>query len=354
MIRTTSYIELCKRIIDIHKVLGYGKTLEKYPYRCQTIRDNISILERVMEKNKLSTELFTPAEILRFLQTLLDSWGMAHASGSEDLSISYRQMIGSKNEIIGNLNDNHVRDFQFSKLFQGWWNGGHKGNQIKDLASGSIAKKGKGDWCDYVIELKGNNVELVECKRIHPHPLKEYSFEDLANKVIEKMDDAGNQLSQTANRLHKEDKQILCRHFLLDISYYSNPEKRKVRNGFRVSGFVEEEIETIKTLVTHRNANRKLVDRITLCWSQVIFKEDLPIAIRQSVAPIVLNKNAQSTIDYKGWTVEAYPRKGASGTIVELRVSICDRGLPWIKVGYLSEQDNLIRWGVEEKREDFS
>ncbi len=351
--RNTTYRELCGQILDIYKVLLDDPALNLSHPEFETLSHNKIILERVKKNNKLSTGLFSSDEIFTFLQTLLDSYGIASASGSADLTILDTTLIGGKRYRVGNLKENHVRDFQFSKLFQGWWNSRHREHRIRDLALDSKLKRQQGRLCDYAIPLEDNNIELVECKRIHPHPLKTNSFEDLADKIIDKTNEAGVQLLQTEKKFSQTGKRILCKSFLLDISYYSNPEQKKIERGFEVGGFDKEEIEEIKDLVLSGDINKRCVDRITLCWSQVVFKGDLPIAIQQCVAPIAINGQAKDIVDYLGWTVEAYPRKVDLRRIVDLRISICARGLPWIKAGYLSGTDSLLRWGHEERRENL-
>jgi hypothetical protein len=345
-----TYRELCGQILDIYKALLCDPALRLDDSNFKTLSESKRILEEVKESNKLSAELFSSEEIFTFLRTLLDSYGIASASGSEDLTIFDMTLIGRKSYRIDNLKEDHVRDFHFSKLFQGWWHSKHKGDRIKDLALDSRLKEPRSRLCDYAIPPEDSDIELVECKRIHPHPLKSSSFEDLADKIVDKTNnEAGVQFSETEKKLSQQGKRIFCKNFLLDISYYSNPEAKKVDNGFEVSGFAKEEIDHIKDLVLSRSVNKGLVDRIMLCWSQVVYKGELPIAIQQQVVPMLLNEQAKDIVNYQGWTVEAYPRKEDLRSIVETRVSTCSRGLPWIKAGYHSETDSLLKWGYEER-----
>jgi hypothetical protein len=347
--RNTTYRELCEQILDIYRALLADSTLKMGDAEFKTLSESKRILEKVEENNKLSTRLFSSKEIFTFMQTLLDSYGIASASGSEELTISNMALIGSKRYRIGNLKDDHIRNFHFSKLFQGWWHCKDKGNKIKDLTLDSRFKR-QSKVCDYAIPPKDIDIELVECKRIHPHPLKNPSLEDLIDKIVDKTNnEAGVQFSETENKLSQEGKRIFCKNFLLDISHYSNPEAQKADNGFEVSGFVKKEIDQIKSLVLSRSVNKGLVDRIMLCWSQVVYKGELPIAIQQQVFPMLLNEQAKDIVNYQGWTIEAYPRPEDLRSIVETRVSTCARGLPWIKTGYHSETDSLLEYGREER-----
>jgi hypothetical protein len=346
----TTYRKLCEQILDTYKALLCDPFLRLDDPNFKTLSESKRILEEVKESNKLSAELFSPEEIFTFLRTLLDSYGIASASGSENLTIFDMALIGRRRYRKENMKEDHVRNFYFSKLFQGWWNSEHKLDRIIDLALDSRLKEQPGRLCDYAIPPKDSDIELVECKRIHPHPLTNSSFEDLADKIVDKANnEAGVQFSETEKKLSQEGKRIFCKNFLLDISYYSNLEAKKVYNGFEVSGFAKEEIDQIKSLVLSRNVNKGLLDRIMLCWSQVVYKGELPIAIQQQVVPMLLNDQAKDIINYQGWTVEAYPRREDLCSIVETRVSTCARGLPWIKAGYHSETDSLLKWGREER-----
>jgi hypothetical protein len=345
----TTYRKLCEQILDTYKALLCDPSLRLDDSNFKTLSESKRILEEVKENNKLSAELFSSEEIFTFLRTLLDSYGIASASGSENLTVFDMALIGSKRYRIGNLKEDHVRNFHFSKLFQGWWNSEHKLDRIRDLALDSRLKE-QGRLCDYAIPPKDSDIELVECKRIHPHPLKNRSFEDLADKIVDKANnEAGVQFSETEKKLSQEGKRIFCKNFLLDISYYSSLEAKKVDNGFEVSGFAKEEIDQIKSLVLSRSVNKGLVDRIMLCWSQVVYKGELPIAIQQQVVPMLLNEQAKDIVNYQGWTVEAYPGPEDLRSIVETRVSTCARGLPRIKAGYHSETDSLLKYGREER-----
>ena len=83
--------------------------------------------------------------------------------------------------------------------------------------------------------------------------------------------------------------------------------------------------------------------------AQRIFQNNLPVAIRQCVNPVVFNEGNESISNYEGWTIEAYPRdKEDLGKISTLRVSSCSRDLHWIKASFYSETDQLLTYGKEE------
>ena len=139
--RNTTYRELCEQILDIYRAMLADSTLKMGDSEFNTLSESKRILEKVEENNKLSTGLFSSKEIFTFMQTLLDSYGIASASGSEELTISNMALIGSKRHRIGNLKDDHIRNFHFSKLFQGWWHCKNKGDKIKDLTLDSRFKR---------------------------------------------------------------------------------------------------------------------------------------------------------------------------------------------------------------------
>jgi len=342
---------LYKKMLDVYKkILDSSNPIsELNPNRNKFLFDRLSILEKIINHNKISADFLSIEDRFIFLETLLDVYGFASASGSEDMSILNVNEIGPRDYRIGNLiksNDDNVRDFHFSRLFQGWWNTNHKDNKIKDLDLNPNFKAGR--KCDYIIFRPNKKIELIECNRIHPHFQGSNSLNVCIDKIKNNIKNkAEQQFSETLKQYPSLSENSVCKNFLIDITSYGNKKIKSDVKEIEIFGFDEQEINYIKeNLLLLKDATN--IDRITICWSQRVFKDGLPVvpvAIRQCVNPVVFNEENGSISNYKGWTVEGYPRKEDLGMISELRVSSCYRDLHWIKGSFYSETDQLLTWG---------
>jgi hypothetical protein len=231
------------------KVLDSNNPISKLdPNRNKFLFNRLSILEKIKNHNKISASFLSVEDRFIFLETLLDVYGFAYASGSDDLSILNVNEIGPKNYRIGNLiksEDDNVRDFHFSRLFQGWWNINNKNNKIKDLDLNPNFKMGR--KCDYVIFGPNKKIELVECNRIHPHPHGKNSLSALIDKIEENIENKANQqFSETLDKCPSLLKNSVCKNFLIDITSYCNKKIKNTRKGVEVFDFDEQEINNIK------------------------------------------------------------------------------------------------------------
>lgn len=333
------------------KILDSSNPISKLdPNKNRFLFNRLSILEKIIDHNEISTSFLSVEDKFIFLETLLDVYGFACASGSDDLSIISVNEIGPKKYRIGNLiksDDDNARDFHFSRLFQGWWNTNNKDNKIKDLDLNPNFKTGK--KCDYIIFGPNKKIELVECNRIHPHPHGKDSLSALIEKIKENIKKkAEQQFSETLKQCPSLLENTVCKNFLIDITSYCNKKSQNTRKDIEVFSFNEQEINDIKEslLLIKNNVN---IDRVTICWSQRVFQNNFPVAIRQCVDPLIFNEGNESISNYKGWTVEGYPRdKENLGKISTLMVSSCPRELSWIKASFYSETDQLLTDGEEE------
>lgn len=345
-----SYKDLATKILYIYKQILNDpySSLDKDRYRF--IIDRIGIIKKVIKFNNLSLNSFSIEELIDFLETILDSYGFSLASGnnSDDLTISNLTLIGRKKERLDNLTDVHINDFQFSKLFQGWWNNNRK-KKIKDLNQIIHAPIRR---CDYAVPVDAGSFELVECSRISPSDSMNVSLEDLAYKIKERVNGKAAQLSETKKYFSDKYKTIInCSNFLIDISSYCK-EKIKGDEGFEIVGFTEDKLKDLYQILSNEDIDKKRIDRLIICWSRKVFKDGLPIAIIQSVFRPLLLSARVSKLNYKGWTIEAYPRNENLSLIREIRLSTCDRGLAWVKASYFGEIDQLLTYGVEESYKD--
>ncbi len=315
---------LAKKMANIYKqILGHkgSNFLDKHKQKYTFLIHRIEIIKKIISSNNISLSTLSKEEMIDYLETLLDCHGFCCASGnhSNDLVISNLNLIGRKRELLGNLTDDHVNDFHFSRLFQGWCNI-HINKNTQEIS------KPSGPKCDYAIPIGKNIFELVECKRITPFDLSSINLEKLATKITDKAnDEAACQLLKTKEYYNHLQATVNCSNLFIDISAYGQNESN-IDRGFESIGFSENKIKELYNLLRNKPIDHERIDQITICWSRKIFKNNLPIAIIQSVfSPLKLN-NSNSKINYKGWSVESYPKNKNSSEIEELRVSTCDRG----------------------------
>lgn len=137
-----------------------------------------------------------------------------------------------------------MRDFHFSRLFQGWWNTNNKGNKIKNPDLDPNFKTGR--KCDYIIFGPNKKIELVECNRIHPHPHGKDSLSVLIEKIKENIKNkAEQQFSETLKQCSSLSKNSICKNFLIDITSYCDNCDKKIKSAgkeIEIFGFDEQEI----------------------------------------------------------------------------------------------------------------
>jgi hypothetical protein len=85
------------------------------------------------------------------------------------------------------------------------------------------------------------------------------------------------------------------------------------------------------------------VDKITLCWTNIIKNNGLIIAIIQNTKQINVTEN-KPLFNYSGHTIEMYPSKTNNELISQFRISSTARSFSWIKVSWYAAIDQLLTY----------
>ncbi|KXB01674.1 hypothetical protein AKJ44_02275 [candidate division MSBL1 archaeon SCGC-AAA261F17] len=203
--------------------------------------------------------------------------------------------------------------------------------------------------CDFKIKDPNGGLDLLECKRIHPEgngydASNPNSYGGLVDKIHQKSESASDQLSSTQKNLSLENANT---HLLMDISQYSRQSRSDHHPKMEIEGFSEGEVSNLKEKLEQNPVPE--IDRITLCWTNKIFMDNIPCALVQYSKIVPLTEKSEQVLGYDGWTIEGYPAN-LTGTISELRVSSSSHPSSWIKYTYCGLSDNLVSWGPEETR----
>jgi len=342
--RQISLSELASRIKEVYvEVLG-----GKIP---QNVEPNPLVDKRlnVLEIFQQGSKDFNDEDLNVFLDTLLDAVGIVAASEGNipDFLVGEVGIFGSVGNIYRKLDD-QVNDWFFATLVQGWFHDKHN-VKLRDL---DLCYKfpNRKRICDFKIEKSSEHFDLLECKRVHPESSDFSSEGHLIGKIHSKSKEASEQLADTQEELSLENAD---KHFLIDISQY-NKESRIVQHSnpiiekIEIGGFSKDEITSLKGKINQNSISE--VDRITLCWTNKIFINDVLCAVVHYTDPVHLTEHSRYVLDYGGWTSEGYPILSKNRKFGELRVSSTPRELSWIKASYLSCTDNLLSWGPEESK----
>ena len=307
----------------------------------------------VLEIFQQGSKDFNDEDLNVFLDTLLDAVGIVAASEGNipEFLVGEVGIFGSKRTRVGNIYkslDDQVNDWFFATLVQGWF---HDKHNVKlrdlDLCYNFLNRK---RICDFKIEKPSEHFDLLECKRVHPKSSDFSSEGHLIGKIHNMSEIASEQLADTQEELSLENAD---KHFLIDISQYhkesrivqhSNPKIEKIE----IRGFSKDEIASLKERINQNSISK--VDRITLCWTNKVFINDVLCAVVHYTDPVHLTEHSRYVLDYGGWTIEGYPILSKNRKLDELRVSSTSRELSWIKASYLSCTDNLLSWGPEESK----
>jgi len=168
----------------------------------------------------------------------------------------------------------------------------------------------------------------------------------MINKIYDKINKAVIQIEETEKVLTVRSN---CRTLFLDISSYNN-NFLNIDKYINVAGFNEKEIVRIKKNIFINLKNGRInsnVDRIILTWKNIVFFDDIPVALIQDCYPIILKPDILNSIDYKGWTIEVNTR---NTIFTSIRASSIARCLAWIKATCFNLKDQLLTYGKEETR----
>lgn len=347
-----NYKEICKNIINIFEgVVDFKNT--SFPKNNNLFYEMLEHINKIKDKPCISLENLSIENIIFFMQILLDAFSICAATGSkgDDLSslkLNNLKLLGSLKERRGKLlktiDNQKIIDWLSCILLQGWINGNkeYPNLNVFDLEHDRRFKNSK--KCDFKVDFDNKNFELIECKRIHPEK-GEASFSEMIFKIYNTIKYAIEQIKETEKILTIRS---VCRTIFLDITSY-NKNFLNFDKNMKMTGFNEQEIiEIAKNIfidLKNDGINSK-VDRIILTWNNIVFFDDIPIALIQNYHPIIVRPDILNSIYYKGWTIGLYT---SNAIFKSIRVSSTVRTLAWIKANYFSVKGQLIKsYGKEE------
>ena len=342
--------EICKNIINVFEEVV---DLRKYNF---SKNNNLfyMILEHINKiKNKsfISLKNLSIEDMNFFMQILLDTVSICAATGSKDndlwnFKLNNLKLLGSLKDrrsiLLKTTKNQNIKDWLSSVLIQGWINNNRIPRiNVVDLRYDERFKDSK--KCDFKVVFDNGNIELIECKRIHPEKRKS-SFSDMIDKIYDKINKSIIQIEETEKVLTIRSN---CRTLFLDISSYNNNLLIHDKNMKEI-GFNKIEMIKIEKEIFSKFKNgyiKSEIDRIILTWNNIIFFDDYPIALIQDCYPIIVKPDILKFIDYKGCTIEV----NTKNTIVtSIRASSEARNLAWIKATCFSLNDQLLTYGKEE------
>jgi len=345
--------EICNNITNVFKGVVDFKNAS-FLKNNNLFYEMLEHISKIKDKPYISLKNLSIEDISFFMQILLDAFSICAAtdSKSDDLQnfkLNNLELLGSLKDrrgiLLKTIKNQSIKDWLSSVLLQGWINNnGIPKISVVDLRFDRRFKSTK--KCDFKVDFDNGNIELIECKRIHPEK-SEFSFSDIIDKVYDKINESIIQIEETKKVLAVL---VNCRTLFLDISSYNN-NFLNIDKYINVTGFNKKEIIRIKKNIFinlkngHINSN---IDRIVLTWRNIVFFDDIPVALIQDCYPIIVKPDILNSIDYKGWTIGFY----ASNTNIEsIRISSIVRNLAWIKATCFNLKDQLLAYGKEETKE---
>jgi len=351
--KLVNYKEICKNIINVFEgVVDLKNT--SFLKNDNLFYEMLRHIRKIQDKPFISLNNLSIEDISFFMQILLDAFSICAATGSKgddlcNFKLNNLNLLGSLKErrgkLLKSIDNQKIKDWLSCILLQGWINSNkeYPNLNISDLEHDKRFKNSK--KCDFKVNFNNGNFELIECKRIHPEK-GEASFSEMICKVVDIIEYAVEQIKDTEKILAVRS---VCRTIFLNVASYNN-NFLNIDKNIKMTGFNEQEIiETGKNIfVSLKNdgINSK-VDRIILTWKNIIFFDDIPVALIQNCYPIIVKPAILNPIDYKGWTIGLYT---SNAIFKSIRVSSTARTLAWIKATCFSLNDQLLTYGKEETR----
>jgi hypothetical protein len=353
--RSATFSELCGELLEVYRQILGERSFEDLKTATGPTSTRLDLIQTVQERDLLSLQTSSIDDAVAFLEALLDCVGLASATqdGTQKhyaLTIGDPAQLGRSRYRRGILKggEHQLLDWHFSVLVQGWAHSRGKG-PLKDLRHQKQFKEAEGRICDYMLNVEHHGIELLECKRFHPGIPSHNPLEDTVEKILDRIPDVVAQFDDTEKVISGR---VVCRHLLVDISAYHNePCLRRLKTRtLKVFGYEGDVVEEISARLKSDLSDG--VDKITLCWRNFIFIDEVPRALVQRTLSTVLRDGVTSVFGYEGWTVAGYPRKETD--FGELRVSSTARSLAWISTTYnnLSDPKAFYRVGPEVVRQE--
>ena len=342
--------EISKNIINVFEEVVDFKNYS-FPKNDNLYYKMLEHIKKIKNKPYISLNNLSIEDISFFMQILLDAFSMCAATGSKgdnlsSLKINNLKLLGSlkerRSKLLKIIDNQKIKDWLSCVLLQGWVNSNkeYPNLNVFDLEHNKRFKNSK--KCDFKIDFDNKNFELIECKRIHPK--KEASFSEMICKIRDIINYAVEQIKETEKILAVRS---VCRTIFLDIASY-NKNFLNIDKNIKIAGFNKREIiEIAKNIfinLKNDDINSK-VDRIILTWKNIVFFDDIPVALIQNYYPIIVKSDILNSTDYKGWTIEVNTRNTIFKSI---RVHSKAKELSWIKATCFSLNDQLLTYGKEE------
>jgi len=351
--RSVTFSELCGELLEVYRQILGERSFEDFKTATGPTSTRLHFIQSVQERGLLSLETSSIDDAIAFLETLLDCVGLAsatqdHTKEADVLAIGDPAQLGGSSDRRGDLGrkeEHALLEWYFAVLVQGWAHSKGMG-PLKDLRHQKRFKEAEGRICDYMLNVEHRDVELLECKCFHPGIPSHNPIEDTVEKILDRVPGVVTQFDDTEKVINGR---VVCRHLLVDISgYHNEPCLRQLKTRtLKVFGYEGDVVEEISARL--KNDLSDGVDKITLCWRNFVFIDDVPRAIVQHTSSTVLRGGVTGVFNYEGWTVAGYPRKETD--FGELRVSSTARSLAWISTTYnnLFDPGTFYKVGPEQK-----
>jgi len=316
--------------------------------------DRLKFLKRVREGGLLPAA-FDDFDTVQWMEALIDTLTASEVSGSsrrlhEMPGLSDASMLGRASDRRGILlSSGHAPSEWWFQVHVQAWAGAEIGKPVSEMSNDPRYSNMQERTCDFALEIAVGKTQLIECKRVHPHPLyqrESLDLEAIAVKVYDKLvDDALPQLARAAQLVGGE----CLLHVIADVTEYGPSWQCKEEDSLispvilGISAFqIGEIVDQIKSLCGEQLA---ALDVLTICWRNILKFADTPIALLERSIEIC-EKRVGNYLSYDGWTVECYP--SPTEAIREIRVSRAARDISWIKATWYALQDRLVSYGPEE------
>jgi hypothetical protein len=310
---------VAQEILDMYLELGGEQSFARAREAKNLIGRRLNLLTWIRDENIGPGDLDRNSAI-GMQEAMLDAIALQIATGKRRgvfnvLEIENPARLGRAGERRPMLlnSDDFLLDWHSQMLVHAWANS-LSPEPIMDLKLDSRFKGKKA--CDFALPLPSGRYELLECKRIHPHPSKVSSFiESAVQKLLQLIPQAIVQFTETASVIGSDQCNY---HLLIDITAYAGDPREMVLPDFRVEleGLDDADIDLI---VDEIRPVCEELRQVTLCWHTPVRIDGLPCAILQQPRKVLEEESDKESPDYPGWTVENYPVNGTAYR--ELRVA---------------------------------
>jgi hypothetical protein len=333
-------------MLNVHtRILG-ASCVERLTAAQNATGERLRFLGRIVAA-ELDRDDMTPREAIAFFEALLDCTLLGGATGADrgifdPPAVGNPAMLGRARHRRAALSSSStfVYDWYFQLQVQAWLSAQGIG-PLRDLHYNRRFKGRKA--CDFAVPSTSGCVELVECKRLQPiDVISGDPLPKTLEKVALRIPEAARQLRETANTLKNK---VSCRHAIFDVSaYHCQPREVHMKTtDVTVIGYEDTEIERLKTDIQALSIGD--IDKITLCFRNLVIIRDHPCAIIQRASALQLKPDNVGAFDYSGWTVVGFPMRRSQYS--DLRVEAAANSLAEVQYTFdlQSNPGKFLKWG---------